>query len=46
MKSLSMERDTLIKVDKAFPWKIFRDKLESLYSKKPGRTSFYPSKCS
>jgi hypothetical protein len=35
MKSLSTEKDLLLKIDKVFPWETFRDKLESLYSKKP-----------
>jgi len=35
MKSLSTEKDLLLKVDKVIPWETFRDKLESLYSKKP-----------
>ncbi|BBG27945.1 transposase [Sulfuracidifex tepidarius] len=35
MKSLSTEKDLLLKADKVFPWGIFRSKLESLYSKKP-----------
>lgn len=35
MKTLSTEKDLLLKVDKVFPWETFRGKLESLYSKKP-----------
>ncbi|MCH4816752.1 MAG: hypothetical protein QXY87_13530 [Saccharolobus sp.] len=34
-KSLSTEKNLLLKIDKEFPWETFRSKLKSLYSKKP-----------
>lgn len=37
MKTLSTEKDLLLKVDKVFPWETFRSKLELLQETQVGR---------
>ncbi|BDB99676.1 hypothetical protein SACC_26930 [Saccharolobus caldissimus] len=37
MKTLSTEKDLLLKVDKVFPWETFRGKLELLQEAQMGR---------
>ena len=34
VKTISTEKDILLKIEKEFPWETFRAKLESLYAKK------------